>query len=200
MGISPEEQRRFDEQKRLVEQIITDPKFLLQNVDLSPYTPFLRTNNFVQQTASRLFAYNPTEEKWTRLYTDDEGRLVLSPEVTDGAQIYLKDREFVTTTVFDGITLPGLTAATHVGIDSSGYIKKSILVSSSGAAKVHLQASPDNVSWYDMTDTSGSALNFTVSNTRMSFPNTDCNRYFRVVVENTGTTDLTLTVYVVGVT
>src|SRR3990167_436879 len=124
MSISPEVQRKLDEQKKLTEQIIRDPKFQLDSVHFDPYTPYLRSNNLVQQTASRIFGYNSSITKWFPISTDSLGRVILSSDSIDGAQIFLKDRNFTDAIVIDAVVVGNGQAITHDGLDVSSMSRK----------------------------------------------------------------------------
>jgi len=77
----PEEYRRkFEEPKRNVEQLLQDSSVFIKDMRIEPYTPLLRTNNFLQNTLSRLLGYSPTERKMIKLKCDEEGRLAVYEE------------------------------------------------------------------------------------------------------------------------
>ena len=200
MGVTPETQRRLDEQKRLIEQIIRDPTFQLDGVFFDPYTPYLRSNNFVQQTASRIFGFNTGIKKWFPLSTDSLGRVLLSSDPIDGAQIFLKDRNFTDAVVMDGVVVPASSSITHDGVDVSSLSRKSVLISSSGDVTVRVQFSHNNADWFQWFDTNDVEVTIAVNNAKKNVEVVDPAHYMRIFVTNTSSLDSTVTGVIVGLT
>ena len=198
MVISPEVQRKLDEQKKLTEQIIRDPKFQLDSVHFDPYTPYLRSNNFVQQTASRIFGYNAEITKWFPISTDSLGRVILSSDPIDGAQIFLKDRNFQDAIVIDALVVATTEIVTHSAVDVSSLSRKSILVSSSGTVIMRVEFSHDSETWFQWYDTNDQEITFSIDNQNKSIEVIDVAHYMRVTITNTSGVDSIVTVVISG--
>lgn len=199
MGISPEAQRWTDEKKRLTDQLFINPDIETSGFPVNPYTPYYRTNNFVQQTLSRIFGYRTDDEKWYPLNVDSLGKLQVSTVATIGASIFLRNREAKDVTIFTDRVLSDLTAATHDGVDFSGYSSKLIMVKSTGAVTVYPQASNDKTTWYDLVDSSGNALSVTVNRVTKAIEWTEPAHYFRCVVVNTSGAAVTVSMLYHGI-
>lgn len=200
MGVSQAAQQRINKEKQLIEQIIYNPEFQLDGIQALPHTDFLRTNSFVQQTATRLFAKNAAAKKWFALNADNQGRLILSPETTPGAQIFLKDRNFTDAVVMDGVSLPDNSAGTHVGINISSITRKSILVDSDGPILVNFQLSNDDTNWYTVVDTSDDEFTMSVDNTKKAIEFIDVAHFMRLVITNTSGGTRIVTAVIEGLT
>lgn len=79
MTISRETERRILEKKRTFDQSILSENIYIKDFPLDPWTPFLKTNNFVQQGINRLLAFDLAEKKWVRIRADSEGKLIVAP-------------------------------------------------------------------------------------------------------------------------
>lgn len=198
MGLTPEAQRRIEAQKRLQEQIFIEPELETDGFPTTPYSPWYRTNNFIQQGLNRLFGWNPTDKKWYPLYADKEGRLLVSPEETDGAQVLIKDRESVRHVVLNNVKVINLSLASHTAVDVSECSKKSVLISTTGSITAYFQASDDNTNFYTLTDTSGADISLAADNEKISFAVNDYCHYFRVIIYNNSGAEVTVTVVVEG--
>jgi len=100
------------ELKKIVEQLFIDPETLATDFPTQPFHPIYITNNFVQQTLSRLLAYNRTSKRWYPLLVDDQGRLVIS-SIATGVSATMK--------VYDGTNWQNLRGTTD------GYVLSAIL-------------------------------------------------------------------------
>ena len=74
----PEFRARQDALRQLIDQIAIDPSLRVDGIEIQPFSPHFRTNNFVQNTLSRLFARNVSGEKWRWLTVDANDRLLVS--------------------------------------------------------------------------------------------------------------------------
>lgn len=198
--ITPEAQRRLDLQKKLTDQLIINPNFKISGLITDPYTPYFRTNNFIQQTASRIFGYDPTEgvEEWFALRTDSEGRLLVSPTETTGAWFRLKDRDNIRTTIFEDFSIPNNAGISHAGVLLAGTSKQSILISCNGALTLYYQTSDNNVDWYTIQTTAGNDYTLAVTGASEAFPINDATYYFRVFISNTSGAAVTATLKIIG--
>lgn len=68
----------LQEQKKLQDQIVVAPDVWVREMHIEPPTPYFRTNNFIQNTLSRLVGWYPTQEDWRRIIIDAQGRLEVS--------------------------------------------------------------------------------------------------------------------------
>lgn len=184
MANSSEAERWVEEKKRLTDQFFINPDIETTGFPVQPYTPYYKTNNFIQQTLSRIFGFYPTKEKWKPLYTDESGRLLVSPEKTEGASFFLRHREAKDVIIFTDRSIPGLSAATHVGVDFSGYASKLVMVKSNGSITIYPQCSNDGTNWYDLVGSNGTALSLSVNNVTKAIEWTEPTHYFRCVVYN----------------
>lgn len=200
MGVSQAAQQRINKEKQLTEQIIYNPEFQLDGIQALPHTDFLRTNSFVQGTASRLFAKNVDAKKWFPLNVDDQGRLILSPQTTPGAQIFIKDRNFTDAVVIENVSVPNNAAISHVGVDISSLSRKTVLVDCNGPVTVRFQVSNDDISWYNVFDTNDSEFTMAVDNTKKAIEFIDAAHFMRLVITNTSGGALTITAVIEGIT
>jgi len=200
LGVTPAAQQRINREKQLTEQIIYDPDFQIDKFQALPFTNFLRTNSFVQQTASRLFAKNVGAKKWFPLNVDDQGRLILSPQTSPGAQIFIKDRQFVDFVVMEALSLPNNATATHVGINVSGASRKSVGVSSTKDVTVRFQVSDDDLNWYTVQNTSDSEFSMNVNNEKVAIEFIDAAHFMRILVTNTSGSTSTVTAVIMALT
>ena len=196
MGISEEAERRIVEKKRTMDQFILDPNIFVKDFPLDPWTPFLKTNNFVQQTISRILAYSPDEEKWVRLKVDEDGRLITTAEVTAPSNITLAGRLYEKWTIADGVSLPAGGTLTHEGINVNDYSGITVLVSSTGNSTVYIQVSDDNTNWYDVKSPADADRIYNCNNEKIAIPLNLYAVYMRVVVY--ASTDSTLTIKVIA--
>jgi len=200
MVLSQSALARIDAQKQLIDQIIRDPEVLIDGFQALPHTNFLKTNNFVQQTASRLYGKNPSVKKWFPINTDDSGRLLLSPAKSDGAQIFLKDRNFIDDVVMNEISLPNNAVASHVGVNMTHASRKTIAVSSTQSVTVRFQVSNDNANWYTVQNTSDVEFSMNVNNEKVAIEFIDAAHFMRVVIENTSGGTSTVTAVIMSLT
>ena len=70
----------WEEKKKLIDQFIREPDFLNTEIFISPGAPFLRTNNFIQQTLSRLLGWNQDNKEWRALRVTNDGRLYITSQ------------------------------------------------------------------------------------------------------------------------
>lgn len=67
--------RKYVKPKKTVEQLLQDPSVFIHEMRIEPHTPLMRTNNFLQNTLSRLLAYSPTLRSMVKVKADNSGRL-----------------------------------------------------------------------------------------------------------------------------
>lgn len=193
-----EEKKWVDEKKKLTEQLFINPDIEIPSFPVSPWTPYFRTNNFIQQNIARLMGFNPTEKKWYPVFVDTTGRILTSPEITAGTQVFLKDREAITISIMEGEVIPAATLATHAAEDVEEFLNKTVLVSTSAQATVYVQFSDDAVNWYEWRDLSDTAITFSVNNEKKCFGFADHTRYMRVIVHNTSASNNTVSLKILG--
>jgi len=199
MGVTQGALARIEEQKRLTEQLIRDPKFQLDGVVLTPSTDFLRTNNFIQQGANRMFIYDLDVERWRPLQADEFGRVILSPTETDGARVAIKDRNEMIVKIFDSTPIPAYTAAVHAPVDVTGFNKKTLLVETNGSTTVYFQFSHDGISWYDWNTTAGTDVTLACNTEKVAFAVDDYTKYIRLIVHNATAAVVTCTLTLLAV-
>lgn len=68
----------LQERKQLQDQVIVTPEVWVREMHNEPSTPYFRTNNFLQNTLSRLVGWYPTLADWRRILCDAQGRLEVS--------------------------------------------------------------------------------------------------------------------------
>lgn len=193
MGITPEARRRIEEKKRLVDQFIVDPNFLIPEVHIDPFTPHLRTNNFVQRGLSHVLGRRVDNEKWAPLAVDDEGKIILSDDVSRIGFVSLGSREAEDISIFESLSLPATSIVTHEGIDVSQFSGKTLLISSTASVSVYVQFSDNLSNWYDWCDATGSAISWTVNNVKKAIGIDDHSHYVRIVVHNSSASAVTCT-------
>ena len=187
-----------EEKKKLTEQLFINPEIETSGFPTQPWTPYFRTNNFIQQGLNRLFGWNPTEKKWYPVFVDTAGRILTSPDVTSGSQVFLKDRECTTVNVFTDEVVPASQSITHAGEDVEEFLNKTVLVSASTTATVRVQFSDDLINWYNWKDLAGAAIEFSINNEKICFGFTDHTRYIRVFITNTAAAANTISLVLMG--
>jgi len=196
MTISKEAERLISLKKKTMDQAILDPNIFVKDFPLDPWTPYLKTNNFVQQTISRILGYSETEQKWVRIKIDDEGRLITTGEVEAPGAVTLEGRKYKEWTIADGVDLAAGGTLTHTGIDVNDYSGVSILVSSTGNSTVYVQISDDNMNWYDVKSPADSDRAWNCNNEKIAIPLNLYAHYMRVVIY--ASTASTVTVKVIA--
>lgn len=152
----PEDYRRpFEEPKRQVEQLLQDPSVFVKDLRIEPFTPLLRTNNFLQNCLSRLLAFSPTENRMVKVRADEEGRLEMfegQPGSLENRLLYngvIRDLANGATGVFD--TAHRLTGNMNIPQTipegKQGFIKRGY-VSGTSPAEIRLQVQVGGV-WFD---------------------------------------------------
>lgn len=198
MHLNPLATQRMQAQRKLQEQIFIDPSMETVGFPVQPWTPYYRTNNFIQNTASRVMGFNPAEKKWRPAFVDEQGRLLTSPDPTAGMHVLLKNRETVTIKEFENEVVPATTAITHVGEDVREFLNKTIMISTSGAATVYVQFSDDNVNFYEWKSIEDSDLTFACTNEKICFGFQDHARYVRIVIYNSSSSNNTVSLTILG--
>jgi len=196
MTISKEAEARISEKKKTFDQLVLDPNIFVKDFPLDPWTPYLKTNNFVQQTISRILGYSDTEEKWVRIKIDSEGRLITTAEVTAPAVQTLGGRLYKEWTIAEDVSVSAGGTLTHTGIDVNDYSGISVLVSSTGNCTVYIQVSDDNTNWYDIKSLSDGDRAWNCNNEKIAIPMNPYAHYMRIVVY--ATTASTVTVKVIA--
>lgn len=69
---------RIQQKKQLQDQWIVSPEILVKEVFLDPATPYFKSNNFIQNTLSRLCGWDNINGIWRRINVDSQGRLEVS--------------------------------------------------------------------------------------------------------------------------
>ena len=182
MGISAEAQKIIEQQKKLLDQFIVDPNFLVPDVQIEPFTPHLRTNNFVQRGLSHLLGKYAANKKWYPVAVDDEGKLVFSDDATKAGWIGLSKRECVVYKVFDSVSVPATSLVTHDGVDISSYQEVSFAISTTANCAIYLQFSDDNSNWYDLKAVDDSDRSWNCTNEKIFATNSVAAHYIRIVV------------------
>lgn len=77
-NFTPEYRTKQEELKRLLDQQVLDPSLRVDEIPIQPFTPHYRTNNFIQNTLSRLFARYEAGDRWRWLTVDANNRLLVS--------------------------------------------------------------------------------------------------------------------------
>ncbi len=77
-NFTPEYRDKQEELKKLLDQRVLDPSLRVDEIPIQPFTPHYRTNNFIQNTLSRLFARYVAGERWRYLTVDANDRLLVS--------------------------------------------------------------------------------------------------------------------------
>lgn len=194
MSISSEAERRLKEKKKTFDQYILDPNIFVKDFPLDPWTQFLKTNNFVQQTISRLLGYSDTEQKWIRVKMDSSGRLITTAEVTAPANQTLVGRSYKEWVITTGTSVAAGGTLTHAGIDVNDYSRVTVLVSSSGNSTVYIQASDDNTNWYDPKTVADADITHNCNAEKIAINVPVYAHYLRVVVYATTDSTVALTI------
>jgi hypothetical protein len=90
---------------KTTDQIINDPNIYVENFPLDPWTPVIKTNNFMQQTLSRNLAFDDVDMRWTRLIANKYSYLVTGKKTVE---LYSFDDVTVTTASPKGVYLKDL--------------------------------------------------------------------------------------------
>jgi len=176
-----------------VQQRILSPSVLVRDIPHTPFVPYYYTNNFIQNTLSRLCAFDADSDRWVPLRVDQFGRMQLSVDVESAGAMKIADRESDRITLFDSQTVPNNSAITHAAVDVESTSAKTLLISSDVAVTVYVQFSDDGTNWYDWVDAAGSALTLSVNNESKAWAIDDYTRYIRIVVFNASGTNATVT-------
>lgn len=214
MPLSREAQAEVERKKRTVDQAVLDPNIFIKDFPLDPWTPYLVTNRFIQQTVSRMLGYSPTDLKWVRLNVDEDGKLEVSGITTleashtnwyngtswvnwegpsgEAPWINKYGNNSSTNLVFNDVGLVASGTLTHIGLDISAYSRSTILLSTTGDCTLYIQFSDDNTNWYDWCDSSGTAISFGVNNVKKAFDINVASKYMRIVVYNSSGSTVTV--------
>lgn len=76
--LSESAKARLNQLKTLQDQFLVSPEVIIRDIHVQPYTPYFRTNNFIQNTFARLAGWYPTSEDWRRIIVDAQGRVEVS--------------------------------------------------------------------------------------------------------------------------
>lgn len=144
MTITPAIERWAKEKSKLTDQQIVDPDFASSKVTVLPWTPYYRTNNFVQNTLARLMTWDTDNAEWRPLKGDTVGAVKVSASITDPAAFSLISRRAIINTLASNVSVPSPGIITHTGIDVQTMSQKTLLVSADGAITVYVQFSNDN--------------------------------------------------------
>lgn len=215
MGITAGGLAEIEKKKKTVDQVILDPNIFIKEFPLDPWTPYLVTNRFIQQTITRLLAYNPDEKMWIRVNVDSDGNLIFTRSArfylteptalseTAYAPMRIDSRHYLMTMlssrdatdikVFDAVSLDAYGTLTHPGEDVSDYGGKTLLISTTQDCTVYVQFSDDNTNWYDWCDAAGVAMSFSVNNAKKAMSIDDYCHYIRIVVYNAAASAATVT-------
>ena len=214
MGISIEAQRVIDEKKKTTDQIVLDPNIFLVDFPLDPWTPYIKTNNFLQQGISRVLGYDPTLKKWARLQVDSDGKLQVSGITTlelsktyfsdgttwraalcgtNGSPYFtIYDRETFDDLVIDDVEVDAGATITHEAIDLGGVSSFNVQVSASQNCAVYPQSSDDNINFYDLKSAADGDLTYNCNNEKIAFPVSHPCHYFRIAIKNNGAATATV--------
>jgi len=123
---------------KLTDQIINDPNIFVEDFPLDPFTPIIKTNNFLQQVMSRNLGYDDVEKNWTRLIANKYSYLVtgvktidlhsfddLTVPVMTPHGVFLKNIEYEEITIFckcDGIGFVWVAGSETGLIDDYAYV------------------------------------------------------------------------------
>jgi hypothetical protein len=190
MTISSESLKLIEEQKKTRDQAVLDPNIFIKDFPLDPFTPYLKTNNFIQQGVNRLLGYDSGSLAWIRLKADSDGYL--------RNRATLLEREAFDVTVFDGESLIAGGVITHDGIDVSGNAYVSCLVSTTQSCTVYLQGSNDNVTFYDLKTDADADVSFACNNEHIWFRVPIYTHYLRVTIQNVNATTGTISLVVMA--
>jgi len=185
MGVTPGAQAIIDQKRKTIDQFILAPNIFLGDFPVDPWTPYLKTNNFVQQTISRMLGYDAASGKWWGIRADSSGYL------RNRATIF--DHEATDYTVFDAVSVPAAEVVTHDGIDVSGCPYVSFIISTTLACTVYVQGSSDNVNWHDLKSDADADLSWGCNNEKIWFRIPFYTHYVRLVVRNGGAVAATIT-------
>lgn len=205
-GLSNAGRKHIEEQKRTVDQWILDPNIFIKDLPLDPTTKWIKTNNFVQQTISRMLGYDYTNNEWVRMRIDSNGRLEVAGVTTlsqanifgnDGTDFgylrmspdralwtFLHDREVIEATVLDAVTIASGGAATHAGLDVDKASDLCTFISTDQDCTVYVQGSPDDINWYDLKSGADVDRSWNCNNEKIWFHEIALTRYIRVVIFN----------------
>jgi len=222
MGITPGALAEIEKKKKTVEQIILDPNIFIKDFPVDPWTPYIHTNNFIQQGVNRLLGYDSAEGRWRRLACSTDGWLLgvnlikgyylntepdaFTSDVVSDIRVNSRkilmvdhaDHEMDQYMVFDAVSVPGTSLVVHEGIDVSGYHKISVLVSTTQNCTVYIQGSDDNTNFYDLKSDADADLTWNCNNEKIWFRVLPATRYFRVAVYNSVAVAATVTGVVHG--
>jgi len=108
----------------------------------------------------------------------------------------ITDRSAATWEILDGESVDSGATVTHVEIDVTDYGAYTALVSTDQQCTIYVQFSQNGTDWYDLTDSAGTSLEYTVDNEKKAIGINDVTTYVRIVIYNesdsTATVDLDL--------
>lgn len=116
----------IEDYKKLTEQFIVDPSVKITNLAIEPWTPYWRTNNFIQNSFSRLLAYDKTAAEWERLLTDGSGRL-FSKGFTDGSEWNFTQTANLSPVLFDQFAIDGALDSDYWTVTGNVIKKDNVL-------------------------------------------------------------------------
>jgi len=213
MTLTDSQLREIQLKAKLTDQIIQSENILIKDFPVIPWTPYYKTNNFIQGTFSRMFGFSTEESKWIRMLVNKEGGLLFSGEFLTSEPLAFTKSQFGTLridtvrrllinlaardsaefTLFDGVVIANNETATHAGINVSDFLSKIFLLSADGAVTCRVQVSNDNVNFYDYYNTAQSLITFTGANEKRAFPFNDYMKYMRILITNTSGADRNVT-------
>lgn len=192
MALTPEAKRKLVAQQKRIEQIIVDDTFAKTEVHIEPYTPFILTDNIGRRSLSYLLGKRIDTDAWKPVFVDDEGKLILTDNLSHLGYIGLGGRVQADFILFDAVSVPATSLATHTGIDVSAYTGMTVLMDSTGSVTVRPQFSDNNTDWYDWCDSAGTAISWTCDSVKKAIGVDDHCHYLRFVVTNTSATAKTV--------
>lgn len=217
MGISEGARRQIDEKKKTQDQLVLDPNVQIKDFPVDPWTPYFKSNNFIQQGVNRILGFSTGDGKWVRLKVDSEGRLEVAgissanmqaqfngtfvpwKGLTSGSGgVDITGHDMQVTKVLDAVSIPSSGAASHFGLDISSDDRTTYLVSTTTDCTVFLQHSDDNVNWYEHKSAGDVDRTWNCNNEKISFSQEHAMRFVRIIVQNLGSAASTATVVIVG--
>lgn len=217
MGISEGARRVIDEKKKTIDQLVLDPNVQIKDFPVDPWTPYMKTNNFIQQGVNRILGFSAEDGKWVRLNVNTDGKLEVAgissanmqaefngtfvpwKGLTSGSGgVDITGHDTAVTKVLDAVSIPSAGAASHFGLDITNHDHTSYLVSTTTDCIIFLQGSDDNVNWYEHKSAADVDRTWNCNNEKIWFSDVHAMRFVRLVIQNLGGSTSTVTVVIVG--
>ncbi len=200
---SPEFKQLIAERLKIQDQLLLFSEFRITGLPAEKWTPYFRTNNFIQRSLSILLGFNSSVNEFQLIGVDSSNRMRFKGEVgstdgtSDGTLKFLRTdsggRLLVSSeedlkediTLIDDVTVAESGTATHAGVDVGMHTEKTLLVETNRSMTVYMQGSTDNVNFYDLKTIADADVSHNCNNEKILISVPFYCHFFRVLIQNT---------------